>query len=185
MASVPSKNPKKEKAKSQTPEQRLEANRYNQMMYGATISELKPVAKKVNFGATYIKHPKFQNLLLAFKTGANFQFNVSEKSKSYTISTDGTQIFFENSVLFYTRSLNKYENNLLLDKTVMLRHQTIDAFVHLVFAVIRSFPELGTPRLSYTNNQFFWGSEELGAGIAEQGPNLLIGSCKTHLSKTK
>lgn len=185
MTSASSKPPKKEKVKPQTPKQRLEANRYNQMMYGASSSELTPTAKKINFGATYLKHPKFQNLISAFKTGTNFQFNVSEKGKSFIISTDGTQLLFENHVLFYTRPLNKHEYNLLLDKTTMLRYLTVDAFVHLVFAVMRSFPELGSPQLRYRNNQFFWGSEELGAGIAEQGPNLLIGACKTHLSKAK
>lgn len=185
MTIAPKKNPKKEKTKQQSPEQRLEALRYNQMMYGATASELVPASKKVNFGGTYIKHDKFQELISAFKNGVKADFSVKEKDKKYRISTDENQILFDDKVIFYSRVLNKFENNLLLDKTEILRYQTTEAFVHLIFAVIRSLPDLGAPRLSYLNNEFLWDSVGLGVGLAEHGPNLLIGSYKIQKSKNK
>ncbi len=185
MAAASGKTPKSEKAKRQTPEERQAALRYNHMMYGPTAGELRPAAKKIDFGGSYLQHHKFQSLMTAFRNGTEYQFSVAHKDKSYTVSTDGTHILFDNKVIYYSRAMNKFERNLLMDRTVMLQYQAIDAFVHLAFAVIRSFPELGTTPLSYRNNEFFYGAEDLGAGIPEQGPNLLIGAYKLHVGKTK
>ncbi len=178
MTATSKKAPKKVKEKRQSPEERLEAMRYNHMMYGPTPGEVRPVSKKVNYGASYLNHPKFQSLMTSFKNGATYKFDVIDKDKVCTISTDGSQISFNNKIIYYSRSLNRYEDNLLLDKTSTVQFQTVDAVVHLVFAVLRSFPELGPPPFFYMNHQFYHGVETLEASVAEQGPNLLIGSFK-------
>ncbi|MBK8794408.1 MAG: hypothetical protein IPN59_15140 [Holophaga sp.] len=185
MTTPTGKAPKKAKAKAQTPEERMKAMQYNQMMYGPTAGELRPVIKKIDFGAAYIKHPKFQSLMTAFKNGSNFNFTVSDKNRSYNISTDGEHIFFEGKVVFYSRSLNKFERNLLLDRLVMRQFKTIDAFVHLAFAVLRALPELEKPLLTYRNNEFFLNGEELGIETPEHGPNLMVGSYKINIGKVK
>ncbi|HEX9011570.1 MAG TPA: hypothetical protein VF804_14465 [Holophagaceae bacterium] len=168
--------PKKEKEKKQTPEERLQALRYNHMMYGPTAGERRPAAKRADYGAAYLKHPKFQSLLAAFKKGAAFAFEVTDKGKTYPIATAESQITFEGRVLFYSRHLNRYEENLLLDRSVALQAQGIEALVHLVFAVVRSFPELEGPALTHFQGQFYLGGATLDIGIAESGPNLLLGS---------
>lgn len=178
MTAAPGKAPKKEKEKKQTPEERLEALRYNHMMYGPTAGEMRPAAKKVNFGTAYLNHPKFQSLMAAFKRGSAFKFEVTDKGKVYTVSTEESHLSFDGKVIYYSRHLNKYEDNLLLDRAAVLHYQGIEAFVHLAFAVLRSFPELGAPPLSYLQSQFYLGGETLDAGIAEQGTNLLLGSFK-------
>ena len=172
------KTPKKEKVKRQTPEERLEALRYNHMMYGPTAGEIRPAAKKIDYGASYLTHPKFQSLITAFKKGTEYQFDVTDKGKTYTIATDGTQITFDGKIIYYSRSLNKHEDNLLLDRSVLIQYQASEALVHLAIAVLRSFPELGTPQLKYVNHEFFYGSETLESGVVLQGPNLLVGSFK-------
>jgi len=179
------KPPKKEKKKPRTAEERLEAVRYSQMMYGPTAGEMRSVAKKIDFGAAYLKHPKFQSLMAAFKNGSNFQFSVADKGRSFTISTDGLHVFFEGKVLYYARDLNKFERSLLLDRQILRQYASIEAFVHLVFAVPRSLPELGATLLSYRANEFFLGAEELGTGMPDQGTNIMIGTYKTHAPKTK
>jgi hypothetical protein len=176
MTAAPGKTPKKEKVRGQTPEQRLEALRYNQMMYGPTAGEARPAARKQNLGASYLKHPKFQSLMAAFKKGTAFQFEVTDKGKAYTVATDGTQILFGGRTLYYSRPLNRHEDNLLLDRTSAIAFQTTDALVHLAVAVLRSLPELGTHQLSHLNQQFYYGAEPLESSLAELGPNLLIGS---------
>jgi hypothetical protein len=178
MTATPGKAPKKEKAKRQTPAERLEALRYNHMMYGPTPGEVRPAVKKVNYGASYLNHPKFQSLMTAFKNGTAFKFDVIDKGKVCTISTDGSHISFNNKIIYYSRTLNRYEDNLLLDKTSTVQFQTTDALVHLVFAVFRHFPELGALPFFYMNHQFYQGAETLEASVAEQGPNLLVGSFK-------
>lgn len=178
MNASPEKAPKKVKEKRQTPEERQEALRYNHMMYGPTAGELRPVAKKTNLGIAYLKHPKFQSLITAFRKGTAFQFDVTDKGKVFTISTDGTQICFDGKTIYYSRPLNKHEDNLLLDRAATLQYQGIDALVHLAVAVLRALPELGSPQLSYMDQQFYYGIETLESGIAEQGPNLLVGSFK-------
>ena len=178
MTAKPGKPPKKVKEKRQTPEERLEALRYNHMMYGPTAGEGRPAVKKINFGASYLSHPKFQALLAAFKKDAAFKFDVTDKAKVYAISTEGSHLSFDGRTIFYSRPLNRHEDNLLLDRAAATQYQGIDAFVHLVFAVLRSFPELGAPPLSYLHHQFYLGAETLEAGIADQGPNLLIGPYK-------
>ena len=176
MTATPGKPPKKVKEKRQTPAERLEAMRYNHMMYGPTAGEMRPAVKKVNYGTSYLSHPKFQSLMAAFKKGTAFKFDVTDKGKAYTIATDGSHISFDGKVIYYSRPLNRYEENLLLDRTATIQYQTVDALVHLAFAVLRSFPELGSHQLFYMNHQFYYGSETLDVGIVEQGPNLLIGS---------
>ena len=178
MTATPGKAPKKVKEKRQSPEERLEALRYNHMMYGPTAGEMRPVSKKMNYGASYLKHPKFQGLMTAFKKGTAYQFDVTDKGKVFTISTDGSHISFDGKIIYYSRPLNKHEDNLLLDRTATIQYQTTDALIHLIFAVLRSFSELGTPQLFFMNHQFYYGSETLETGVAEQGPNLLIGSYK-------
>jgi hypothetical protein len=178
MTALTGKLPKKEKEKRQTPEERLQALRYNHMMYGPTAGEMRPASKKTNYGATYLKHPKFQSLMTAFKKGTAYQFDVIDKGKVCSISTDGSHISFEGKVIYYSRPLNKHEENLLLDRVAMVQFQTTDAFVHLAFAVLRSLPELGTHQMSFMNHQFYYGLETLEAGVADQGPNLLVGSYK-------
>lgn len=176
MTVSPGKAPKKVKEKRQTPEERAEALRYNHMMYGPTAGEARPSAKKTNFGASYLAHPKFQALITAFKKGQTYQFDVTDKAKVCTIGTDGSHISFNGKTLFYARPLNRHEENLLLDRLTAAQFQTTDALVHLVFAVLRSLPELGPSALYYMNHQFYLGQETLEAGAAEQGQNLLMGS---------
>jgi len=178
MVESPGKAPKKAKEKRQTPEERQAALRYNHMMYGPTAGEFRPAPKKVNLGGAYLSHPKFQALMTAFKKGAAYQFDVTDKGKAYTIATDGAQILFDGKVLYYSRPSNRYEDHLLLDRNVAVAYQNIDALVHLAVAVLRSLPELGTPQLSHQNHEFLYGPEPLEAGIAASGPNLLIGSYK-------
>jgi hypothetical protein len=185
VATATGKPAKKEKVKPQTAEERLESLRYNHMMYGPTAGEFRPVAKKIDFGAVYIKHPKFQSLITAFRKESNHQFTVTDKGKSHVISTDGTHICFNDKVIFYSRALNKFERNLLLDKLGLQQFQMIDSFVHLVFAVIRSFPEIEATQLRYASNEFYFGSENLSAGVIEQGPNFMIGAYKIHVAKAK
>jgi hypothetical protein len=178
MTSTTPKAPKKQKEKRQTPEERLEALRYNQMMYGPTAGELRPPPRKINYGASYLKHPKFQSLMAAFKKETAFKFDVSDKGKVFTISTDGSHILFDGKIIYYCRPLNRHEHSLLMDRAAVLQYQSNEALVHLVFAVLLSFPELGAPQLTYRYGQFIYGAEPLEAGIATHGPNLLIGSYK-------
>ncbi len=178
MTTASGKAPKKEKVKRQTPEERLAALRYNHMMYGPTAGEARPAAKKVNLGGAYLNHPKFQAMMSAFKKGTSYQFDVTDKGKVYTIATDGTQILFDGKTLYYSRPSNRHEEHLLLDRSVAIQYQAVDALVHLAVAVVRSMSELGSPQLGFLNHEFVFGSEPLEAGIAEQGPNLLIGSFK-------
>ena len=163
MTGTPGKTHKKEKEKRQTPEERLEALRYNHMMYGPTAGEHRPAPKKINYGASYLTHPKFQGLMTAFKKGLASQFDVNDKGKVCTISTDGAHIAFNGKTIYYSRPLNRYEENLLLDRAAVVQFQTTDALVHLVFAVLRSFPELGAPPFYYMNHQFFQGADTLEA----------------------
>ena len=176
MSTTSGKAPKKEKVKKQTAAERLEGLRYIHMMYGPTAGEGKLVARKINLGASYLSHPKFQELMTAFKKGDKSQFNVTDKGKSYTISTDGTHILFDGKIIYYSRPLNKYEDNLLMDRVSMIQYQTTDALIHLAVAILRSLPELGTPQLTHVNHKFYYGPESLDSSVAEQGPNLLIGS---------
>lgn len=185
MTEVPAKPKKKEKAKSQTPEERREALRYNHIMYGPTAHEYRPPAKRVDYGAVYLRHPKFQALMTAFKNGSASEFTVADKGKTHTIATDGELIRFNGIVLFYSRSLNRFERNLLLDCTAAVQFQAVDACVHLVFAVMRSLPELDAPHLAFWNGEFHLGEEELDAVIPVQGPNLMIGAFRSAAAKAR
>ncbi len=185
MTAAPGKAPKKEKPRRQTPEERQEALRYNHIMYGPTAGEFRPAPKKVDYGAPYLAHPKFQSLMAAFKKGTGFEFSVTDKGKSHVISTDEAQIRFNGKVIYYSHSHNRYESDLLLDRAAALQFQAIDSFVHLAIAVLRSLPELGTPQLSYRFGEFWYGPEKLEAGIAAQGPNLRIGTYRVHEAKEK
>jgi hypothetical protein len=179
------KAPKKEKVRKQSPEERQEALRYNQMMYGPTAGERKPPLKKVNYGASYLTHPKFQSLMAAFKNGTEYQFSVSDKGKAYVISTDGSHICFDGKIIYYCRSLNKYESSLLMDRAATLQYQTNEALVHLVFAVLKSLPELGTLLLAYAQNEFYYGADLLESGMDQQGPNLMIGTYRNGKAPAK
>jgi hypothetical protein len=185
MTAAPGKAPKKEKEKRQTPEERLEALRYNHMMYGPTENETRMKPPKVDYGASYLKHPKFQALMAAFRKGTAFKFEVTAADKVSEISTDGSHILFEGRILFYSRQLNRYENNLLLDREVATQLQTVDPLVHLVFAVLRSFPEMGAPQITYLRKQFYMGIETLDTGIEQHGANMLIGPYKHNNSLEK
>lgn len=185
MTAAPGKAPKKEKPKRQTPEERQEALRYNHIMYGPTAGEMRPAAKKVDYGAPYLAHTKFLSLMTAFKKGAEFQFSVADKGKTHNISTDEAQIRFDGKVIYYSHSHNRYESDLLLDRSAALQFQAIDSFVHLAIAVLRSFPELGTPLLSFKFGEFWYGAEKLETGIAAQGPNLRIGTYRVQAPKDK
>ena len=176
MTAAPGKAPKKEKVKRQTPEARAEALRYNHMMYGPTAKEVRPVMKKANLGGPYLSHPKFQSLMEAFKKGNSFTFDVTDKGKSYAVTTEGSQILFGGKIIYYSRPLNRHEDNLLMDREATLQYQNVDALVHLVAAVIRALPELGTSQLGFMNQQLYYGADKLDAGMAEQGPNLLVGA---------
>jgi len=176
MTATQGKAPKKEKVKRQTPEERAEALRYNHMMYGPTAKELPRVQKKMNLGSAYLQHPKFRALMEAFKKGTSSRFDVTDKGKVYTVSTDGTNILFDGKTIFYSRASNRYEDHLLMDRSVLLQYQTVEALVHLAAAVLRSLPELGASQLGFINQQFYYGAETVEAGIAEHGPNLLVGS---------
>jgi hypothetical protein len=175
MTASPEKAPKKVKDKRQTPQERLELMRYNHMMYGPTEGELKLAPKKIDFGASYLKHPKFQNLMTAFRRGAAFTFDITLKGSVSSIATDGSHITFDGRTLFYARPLNKHEDNLFLDRATAVQYQTNDAVIHLVFAVLRSFPELGEPLLLHMYHKFFYGPESLESVAAGHGSNILIG----------
>jgi hypothetical protein len=176
MTAASGKAPKKEKPKKQTPAERLEAMRYNHMMYGPTAGEFRPPVKKVNYGSAYLEHPKFQNLIAAFRKGTGYQFDVVIKGKAIPIATDGELITFDGRTIYYSRPCNRHEDHLLLDREATIQYQNTEALVHLVFAVLRSFPEFAGHTMSYRQHEFYWGAETLEAGVAAQGPNLLIGS---------
>jgi len=177
------KLPKKVKEKKQSPQERLEAMRYNHMMYGPTEGEMKQNPKKVDYGVSFLKHAKFQGLMTAFKNGTAFKFDVTAGGRIFTIDTDGSHISFDGKVIFYSRPLNKYEDNLMLDRASAVQLQTTDAVVHLVFAVLRSLPELGETPFSYLHHKFYHGTGSLETGATDQGSNLLVGPYrhnKTH-----
>lgn len=176
MTSTPAKPPKKEKAKRPSPEKLAEGLRYIHMMYGPTAGEQKLVARKLNLGAPYLSSAKFQALMAAFTKGEANQFSVTDKGRSYVIATDGSQILFDGRTLYYSRPLNRYEDNLLMNRVTMTQYQTTEAFIHLAVAVLRSLPDLGQVQITYVNHKFYLGSETLEVAAAEQGPNLLIGS---------
>ena len=178
MSEIAKKAPKKEKEKKQTPEERLEAMRYNHMMYGPTDGELKLMPKKIDYGVSYLKHPKFQNLMSSFKRGAAFKFDITSQGTLISISTDGSHISFGGKTLFYARPLNKHEDNLFLDRGTAIQYQTNDAVVHLLFAVLRSFPEMGEPQVMYMHHKFYYGNETLELGATEQGSNVALGTYK-------
>ncbi|MGA2079266.1 MAG: hypothetical protein ABSH53_01435 [Holophaga sp.] len=178
MNEIPEKAPKKVKEKKQTQEERLEAMRYNHMMYGKTENELKHVPRRVDYGVPYLKHQKFQDLMKAFKNGNSFNFDVSANGKTYVIATDGSHITFDSKIIYYSRPLNKHEDNLLLNRAQAIQFQSTEAVVHLVFAVLRSLPELGDHQLSFLGRKFYVGSETLESGRVEEGSNLLLGSYK-------
>jgi len=176
VTSTPAKPPKKEKAKRPSPEKLAEGLRYIHMMYGPTAGEQKLVARKLNLGAPYLSSAKFQALMAAFTKGEANQFSVTDKGRSYVIATDGSQILFDGRTLYYSRPLNRYEDNLLMNRVTMTQYQTTEAFIHLAVAVLRSLPDLGQVQITYVNHKFYLGSETLEVAAAEQGPNLLIGS---------
>jgi hypothetical protein len=178
MTEIPAKAPKKVKEKRQTPQERLEAMRYNHMMYGPTEGELKMTPKKVDYGASFLKHPKFQSLMAAFKNGTSFKFDITADGHVISIDTDGSHISFGDKVLCYSRPLNKHEDNLILDRTSLIQLQTKDPVIHLIFAVLRSFPELDGPELQYQHHRLYLGNDALESSYVEQSSNPLMGAYK-------
>ncbi len=176
MTSTTGKAPKKEKAKKQTPQERQEAMRYIHMMYGPTAGEQKLVARKTNLGSVYLNHPKFLSLMEAFRKGGAFEFTVTDKGRTYRISTDGGQIRFDEKVLFYCRELNRHEDNLLMDRTTAIQYQANDALIHLAGAVLRSLEDLGPCQISSVNHKLYYGPDSFETAAAEHGPNFLVGS---------
>ena len=185
MAEATKKAAKKVKEVKQTPEARLEAMRYNHMMYGPTEGELKLAPKKVNYGASYLKHPKFQSLVTAFRNGNAFKFDILTDGKLITIGTDGTHLQYDGRTLFYTRPMNKHEDNLFLDRATAIQVQSQDAAVHLTFAVLRSFPELGEPELTYQHHKFYNNTGALEFDTSDQTTNLMLGPIKSHKTPEK
>jgi len=97
-----------------------------------------------------------------------------------TIATNGTSISFQGRVLFYTRSQNHYENNLFLDREAAVHFQDLEAAVHLMFAVVRSFPELGDAALRYQYNKLFHGDQTLESAPTGLTANVLLGSFRNN-----
>jgi hypothetical protein len=174
VSATPDKKPKKER--KQTEAERLAALRYNHMLYGPTAGELRPVAKTTYDGSAYLKHPKFQSLIAAFKKGTEFKFDVTDKDRVFTISTAESNLAFDGKIMFYSRPLNRHEHSLLLDKQAAIPYQRRESFVHFVFAVLKSLPELEAPPLAYRRPEFLLGSESMEDTVATQGPNLLLGA---------
>ncbi len=185
MADSPAKPAKKEKPKRQTEAERQAMLAYHRTMYGPTSGEPRAVVKKVDWGAPYLQHPKFLALVEAFRHGKSFEFNVTDKGRTYAVSTEGGHLRFGGAVVFYSRPINKYESSLLMDRAEALRFQEVESFAHLALAVVRSFPELGPVRLRVSNKEFWWDTERLEAGIAAQGPNLLLGDFRHATPKEK
>jgi hypothetical protein len=181
----PEKAPKKVKDKKQAPEERLEALRYNHMMYGRTEGEMALRPRKVDYGASFLKHPKFQSLMSAFKNGTAFNFDITIGDKLFSIATDGSHISYDGKVLYYSRPLNKFEDNLLLDRVTAIKLQNTDAAVHLVFATLRSLPDLADHHLTYQHRKFYHGAETLDAIAEDQGSNLLLGCFRHNKAKAR
>lgn len=176
MSETTPKPPKKEKERRQTPEERQQALRYNHMMYGLTANEKMRSPRKVDYGAPYLAAPKFQALIAAFKKASVGSFEVTQGGRSHSVTTEEGQISFNGKVFCYTRHLNRFEDNLLVDLNAALQFEESEVFVHLLFAILRSFPELGAPRLVYGNRTFYLDGETLKTAIQTVGPNLLMGS---------
>lgn len=176
MDTKPENAPKKAKGKGRTPQERQEHMRYNHLMYGRTRTELKLAPKSVDYGASFLKHPKFQALMAAFRKGAASSFEVTANGVATTISTADSQITFGGKELFYSRPLNRYEENLFLNRTTAVRVQESESAVHLVYAVLKSFPEMAAPGLLYLYHKFYLGNESLDSTPTGEGTNLLIGA---------
>jgi hypothetical protein len=185
MAANTGKPPKKEKPRRQTAEERQQMLAYHRTMYGPTSDELRSAVKKVDWGAPYLKHAKFLSLVAAFRLGGTSEFSVTDKGRTFVVATEGGHLRFHGAVLFYASPVNRYESSLLLDRTTAQRFQEIEAFAHLVLAVLRSFPETGAPRLRVVNKEFWLGEERLEAGLATDGPNLRIGDFRHAPPKEK
>jgi hypothetical protein len=170
----------KQKQKREPPPDITESVRYSQIMYGRTTTELKMLPKRVDYGGSYLRHPKFQNLVAAFRKGTESQFDITTGDTVCTIATDGTTISFQGRKLFYTRPQNHYENNLFLDREAAVQLQTQEAAVHLVFAVVRSFPELGDTAIRYQYRKFFHGDESLESAPTGLTANLMLGAIRNH-----
>jgi hypothetical protein len=185
MSGTSEKAPRKPKEKKEPPPDMTESIRYSRIMYGRTTTELKLIPKRVDYGALYLRHPKFQNLMAAFRKGSAAQFDVTAGDSAFTIATDGTSISYQGKVLFYTRPLNRYEDNLFLDREAAVLFQAREPAVHLVFAVLRSFPELADSEIHYQYHKLFRGDESLESVPAGPGTNLLLGAYRNARPKEK
>jgi hypothetical protein len=171
----PAKRPKDHRP---TAAERLENLRYNQMMYGRTSTERKMQPKRVDYGASFLKHPKFQGLMAAFRKGAAASFEVTAGETTSTIATDGVQITFNDRTLFYSRPSGKNLGHLFLDRAAAVQLQGNEVVVHLVFAVLHSFAELEDPGVLYLYHKFYQGPESLESGPSGPGTNLNLGTFK-------
>lgn len=179
MSGTSEKATRKPKQKREAPPDITESIRYSQIMYGRTTTELKMLPKRVDYGGSYLRHPKFQNLMAAFRKGAEAQFEITARDTVSTIATSGGSITFQGRVLFYTRRQNKYEDNLFLDREAAVQFQDLEAAVHLVFAVVRSFPELGDAAIRYQYRKFFHGDQTLESGSTGLSNNPLLGTIRS------
>lgn len=158
-----------------TPEERRQALRYNQMMYGPSDRERQLAPKRVDWGGAFLKHPRFQALLEALRKGNAASFEVSAGGRSHLIATNGAEISFDARTVFYTRPMNRYEDHLLVDRAVLVFHEANEVLAHLVFAVMRSLVAAEAPPLNYLRKAYYLGSEPLDANGPE-GSNLLLGA---------
>ena len=55
--------------------------------------------------------------------------------------------------------------------------------VHLVFAVLRSLPDLADHQLTYQHHEFYHGVSPLDAIAEDQGSNLLLGIFRHNKTK--
>jgi len=178
MSESPGKIPKKVKEKRERPPDMTESIKHSNIMYGWTESERRMLPGRVDYGASYLRHPKFLSLMEAFKKGQPFTFDVTTNGVTCPIATDGTHITFKGRTLFYSRAFSKQEDNLFLDRKGVVQFQTQEPAVHLVFAVLRSLPELGEAQLKYHNRKFHHGMDTLETDSSEPGVNLLLGTYK-------
>jgi hypothetical protein len=176
MSESPKNTPRKVKEKRQQPPDMTESVNYSHVMYGWTPNERRMLPKRVDHGASYLAHPKFQSLMEAFKKGQSFTFEITTNGVTCPVATDGTYITFKGRTLFYSRSLSKQEDNLYLDRKGVVQFQTQEPAVHLVFAVLRSLPELGDTRLRYHNRRFYQGMDDLETDAGDAGASLLLGT---------
>jgi hypothetical protein len=171
------KKDKKEKKKKVAYDKKAHLD-YNKLMYGPLGCEQKRLAPKVNYGAGFQGSEKFKALISAFKNNTSYKFEVKIQDKNYVVATDGIHISFDNIVVCYSRPSNRFEDLLLLDRNSLIQHNNTVGVIHLVFGVLKAFPEL-KHMLTYVQHKFYWGAESVDkASDAQYGSNILVGAFK-------